>query len=53
MPYANPAPLRRVRVTLSEQLLTDATRLANALSSAARAMRIADALQHSVEEIAA
>ena len=44
MPYANYArqiPLRRVRITPSGQLLTDATRLANALSSAARAVRIA------------
>ena len=39
--YASPIPLRRVRITPSGQLLTDATRLANALSSAARAVRIA------------
>ena len=44
MPCSNnaiPIPLRRVRITPSGQLLTDATRLANALASAARAMRIA------------
>lgn len=44
MPYANyasPIPMRRARITPSEQLITDATRLANALSSAARAVRIA------------